>query len=160
MLYHHTLLYVLYKPDFHSSSKQIPGVWIIFGVIMFRETTITILFCYPDCRWYPWPVLRPSSPVRIRRLPARIKLPLSRRLRGPRQTVARDHLPPSRLQNQISRKLFPSTRKPWVRQHQQNIRILWWMWVSHSTLYPKPKTTLASVKLAYKLSLDRAHTFE
>jgi hypothetical protein len=44
-----------------------------------------------------------------------------------REAVPRNHLPPPCLQNQVPWKLFPTPRQPWMRQYQQNLRLLRWM---------------------------------
>lgn len=43
---------------------------------------------WADLRRHPWTVLRPLASFRVRRFSTRGKLPLPRRLRGPRQAVA------------------------------------------------------------------------
>ena len=77
-----------------------------------------------DLRRHSRPVHGPAAAVRVRRLPSRGQLPLPRRLRGPGEAVAGDHLPAARLQDQVPRELLPPPRKPRVRQYQPHLRLL------------------------------------
>jgi len=104
--------------------------------VLSREPQVVVLNCgscavytrvmvwLPCNRRYSRSVLRPVETVRVRRISTREQLPVPRRLRRPRQTVARDHLPAARIQDQISRKLLPASRQPRVCQHQPHLRLL------------------------------------
>ena len=80
-----------------------------------------------DLRRYSRSILWFVAAVWIWRISSGIQLPLPRRLRWSWQTIPGNHLSFAGLQNQVSRKLFLTPRQPWVRQYQQNIRILRWM---------------------------------
>lgn len=75
-------------------------------------------------RWHSRTVLWLAQTVRVRRIPSRVKLSVLGRLCGSRQAVARNHLPPTRVQNQISGKLLLAARQPRVCKYKSNL------WVS------------------------------
>lgn len=82
-----------------------------------------------SCRWHPWSILWPTEALWIWGFPSREQLPVSGRLRGQREAVSGNHLSSAGLQNQVPRELLPPERKPWVCFNQQNIWLLWWVWV-------------------------------
>jgi hypothetical protein len=90
------------------SSSRLPSR----SVVTFTDNTTTCSVCsstVDSCVVLSFPFLCfPLSSIAQRRLwlstpltASRSQLPLPRRLRRPRQAVARDHLPPPRLQDQI-----------------------------------------------------------
>lgn len=82
------------------------------------------------CRWHPWSILWPAEAVWVRRLPSREQLPVSGRLCGQGEAVAGNHLSSARLQNQVPWEFLSVEGKPRVCFNQQNIWILWWVWVT------------------------------
>mmetsp|Transcript_7290 Transcript_7290/g.21525 ORF Transcript_7290/g.21525 Transcript_7290/m.21525 type:complete len:308 (+) Transcript_7290:380-1303(+) len=79
---------------------------------------------HQDLRRHPRAVPRPAAALRVRGLPARGQLPVPRRLRGPRQAVARDDLPAARVQDQVPGELLHPAGQPRVRVHQPHLRLL------------------------------------
>lgn len=94
-----------------------------------RGVYYSYILLFVFCRWHPWAILRLIEAVWVWGLPSWEQLPISGRLCGQREAVSGDHLSASGLQNQIPGELLPAEGKPWVRLHQQNIWILWWVWV-------------------------------
>lgn len=80
-----------------------------------------------NLRWHSWTVHGFTPPVRIRRLPSGSQLSLSRRLRRSRQTVPRDDMPPSSLQDQVSGELLLASWQSRVCFNQQDLWFLWRM---------------------------------
>lgn len=115
--------YTSEAPTQLQQHKRHATAWAI-QTCMSRLLQITDPSPFTDLRRYPRPILRPPPPLRVRRLPPRSQLPLPRRLRRPRQAIARDHLPATRLQDQVPGELLRAARQPRVRVHQPHIRLL------------------------------------
>ena len=122
-------------PSPHSSLKKfslLDGWLRISTISRSTKSLIPIPFI---CRRHPRSVHGPAAPVRVRRVPARVQLPVPGGLRGPGEAVAGGHLPAAGLQDQVPGELLPPEGQPRVRQHQQNLRLLRWMWVLCSAKY-------------------------
>lgn len=107
-------------------------VYILYQTVPFkhkRGSHLTI-FCLLVFRWYSWTVHGSPSTIWVRRVPPGVQLPVPRGLCGQGEAVPGNHLSSSSLQDQIPGKFLPFARQPWKCQYKQNIRLLWWMWVS------------------------------
>lgn len=97
--------------------------------ITFVLSKTILILTFIACRWYPWTIHWSSKVIWIWRISPRGKLLVFGWLCGQRKAVLGNHLSFVSIQDQISRKFLSVARKPWVCKHQQNIRLLWWMWV-------------------------------
>lgn len=107
-------------------------VYILYQTVPFKHKRGSHLsiFCLLVFRWYSWTVHGSPSTIWVRRVPPGVQLPVPRGLCGPGEAVPGNHLSSSSLQDQIPGKFLPFARQPWKCQYKQNIRLLWWMWVS------------------------------
>lgn len=87
------------------------------------------ILIFITCRWYSWTIHRSFKVIWIWRISTRGKLLVFGWLCGQRKAVLGNHLSSVSIQDQISREFLPVAWKPWVCKYQQNIRLLWWMWV-------------------------------
>ena len=92
----------------------------------FPPRLLLVCFCYKAdiVRRHTRPILRLATSIRVRWFPTRSKLSLPRRLRRPGKTILGNNMSPPRLQNQVSRKLFHTPRKPRMCFHQPDLWIL------------------------------------
>ena len=100
-------------------------LYIFWKIMSVDSDYLTVLCC--DCRWHSWSVLWPVAVVRVWRVPTREQLLIFGWLRGSGQTVLGNHLPVASLQDQVPRKFLLVAGQPRMCQHQQDLRLLWWM---------------------------------
>jgi hypothetical protein len=84
---------------------------------------LTLNFCL-DLRRHSRTILRSPTTLRVRRIPPRGELPVPWRLRGSRQTVAGNYLPPSGVQDQIPGEFLHPSRQPRMRFNQPHLWLL------------------------------------
>ena len=77
-----------------------------------------------DLRRHSRPVLWFITPLWVRRVPARIKLPLPGRLRRSGEAIVRNNLPAAGIQNQVPGKLLPAAWQSRMRFNQPHLRLL------------------------------------
>ena len=106
-----------------SDTVTISNWWII------NEFEKVLILAFITFRWYTWTIHRSFKVIWIWRISPRGKLLVFGWLRGQRKAVFGNHLSFVSVQDQISRELLSVAWKPRVCKHQQNIRLLWWMWV-------------------------------
>lgn len=130
--------------------------WVLHCLAMSHITRVLLciqLWWPSTCRRHPRTVLRPPEAVWVWWIPPWIQLSLSRRLCGSGKAIIGVHLSAAGVQNQIFRELLSAEGQPWMCQHQSNLWLLWWMWVSYSICY------VMAFNFKYPMCYSRQTTF-